>query len=201
MSIEEMLKKIMADQAQLVADVRNNQLATQNLEKQFGIFASDQNSYPQGDLPGNTDPNPKQVNAVSTRSGRPLEELTPKTKIVVEKGRMTDEAGPSEPRIYEEPKDIDEDDEAQELASILDIPNVSMLRKHVEPLNRVLGHPPRPSIKEASKLELKALPSQLRYSFLGANETLPVILSEALSKVQVEASLEVLKRRKKAIGW
>jgi len=33
MSMEEMLKKIMADQAQLAADVRNNQLATQNLEK------------------------------------------------------------------------------------------------------------------------------------------------------------------------
>ncbi|XP_049399876.1 uncharacterized protein LOC125863958 [Solanum stenotomum] len=36
MSMEEMLKKIMADQTQLVADVRNNMLATQKLEKQFG---------------------------------------------------------------------------------------------------------------------------------------------------------------------
>ncbi|KAK4733941.1 hypothetical protein R3W88_008202 [Solanum pinnatisectum] len=60
MSIEEMLKKIMADQAQLAADVRNNQLATQNLEKQFGKFASAQNSRPQGGLPRNTNPNPKQ---------------------------------------------------------------------------------------------------------------------------------------------
>lgn len=36
MSVEEMLKKIMADQAQLVSHVRNNQLDTQNLEKKFG---------------------------------------------------------------------------------------------------------------------------------------------------------------------
>ncbi|XP_049382857.1 uncharacterized protein LOC125847236 [Solanum stenotomum] len=36
MSVEDMLKQIMADQAKLVADVRNNQLATQNLEKKFG---------------------------------------------------------------------------------------------------------------------------------------------------------------------
>ena len=36
MSTKEMLKKIMADQAQLVANVRINKLATQNLEKQFG---------------------------------------------------------------------------------------------------------------------------------------------------------------------
>ena len=55
-----MLKKMMADQAQLAADVRNNQLDTQNLEKQFGQFARGQNSRPQGGLPGNTDPNPKQ---------------------------------------------------------------------------------------------------------------------------------------------
>ncbi|XP_015164961.1 uncharacterized protein [Solanum tuberosum] len=80
MSLEEMLKKIMADQAQLAADVRNNQLATQNLEKQFGQFASAQNSRPQGGLPGNTNPNPKQVNAVSTRSGLQLEKFTAKER-------------------------------------------------------------------------------------------------------------------------
>ncbi|KAK4706432.1 hypothetical protein R3W88_033999 [Solanum pinnatisectum] len=51
----------MADQAQLAADVRNNQLATQNLEKQFRQFASAQNSRPQGGLLGNTNPNPKQL--------------------------------------------------------------------------------------------------------------------------------------------
>ncbi|KAK4706456.1 hypothetical protein R3W88_033992 [Solanum pinnatisectum] len=39
MSMEEMMKKIMVEQAQLAADVRNSQLATQNLEKQFGQYA------------------------------------------------------------------------------------------------------------------------------------------------------------------
>ncbi|KAK4716104.1 hypothetical protein R3W88_014442 [Solanum pinnatisectum] len=77
-------------------------------------------------------------------------------------------------------QDIEGDAEAQELANILDVPNVSMLRKFVEPLNRVLGPPPKPSIEETPKLELKALPSHLRYAFLGANESLPVILFSAL---------------------
>jgi len=104
MSVEDMLKQIMADQAKLAADVRNNQLATQNLEKQFGQFASAQNSRPQGGLPGNTDPNPKQVNVVSTRSGRPLEELMPKEKVAQEKGTHVDEAKASEQRVNEEPK-------------------------------------------------------------------------------------------------
>ena len=39
--------------------------------------------------------------------------------------------------------------EAQELANVLKVPNVSMLRKFVEPLNRVLGPPLKPSIEEA----------------------------------------------------
>ncbi|KAH0639612.1 hypothetical protein KY285_036198 [Solanum tuberosum] len=68
----------MVDQAQLAADLRNNQLATQNLEKQFWQFDSAQNSRPQGGLPGNIDPNPRQVNAVGTHSGLQLEELAPK---------------------------------------------------------------------------------------------------------------------------
>ncbi|KAK4724171.1 hypothetical protein R3W88_026950 [Solanum pinnatisectum] len=36
-----MLKQIMADQVKLAADVRNNQLATQNLEKKFGQFTKE----------------------------------------------------------------------------------------------------------------------------------------------------------------
>ncbi|XP_049381214.1 uncharacterized protein LOC125845717 [Solanum stenotomum] len=104
MSVEDMLKKIMVDQAKLAADVSNNQLVTQNLEKQFGQFASAQNSRPQGGLPGNTDPNPKQVNVVSTRSGLPLEELMPKAKTAKEKGKQADKAEPSELRVNEEPK-------------------------------------------------------------------------------------------------
>ncbi|XP_015168703.1 uncharacterized protein [Solanum tuberosum] len=76
MSVEDMLKQIMADQAKLAAD----------------------------GLSGNIDSNPKQVNVVSTRSGRPLEELTPKEKVAQEKGTHVDEAKSSEQRVNEEPK-------------------------------------------------------------------------------------------------
>ncbi|XP_049381205.1 uncharacterized protein LOC125845707 [Solanum stenotomum] len=57
---------------------------SQNLEKQFRQFGSAQNSRPQGELPGNTDPNPKQVNVVGTltRSGLQLEELALKKRNV-----------------------------------------------------------------------------------------------------------------------
>ncbi|XP_070045260.1 uncharacterized protein [Nicotiana tomentosiformis] len=40
--------------------------------------------------------------------------------------------------------------------------------------------PIKPSIQEPPKLELKLLPSHLRYAFLGPNSTLPVIISYGL---------------------
>ena len=46
--------------------------------------------------------------------------------------------------------------------------------------------PARPSIEEAQKLELKALPSHLRYVFLGRDDTLPVIIALDLNVQQVE---------------
>ena len=64
-----------------------------------------------------------------------------------------------------------------------------------------VGGLPKPSIEESPTLELKTLPAELRYVYLGTNETLPVILSAELSDLQVDAALRILKRRKKAIGW
>ncbi|XP_070007268.1 uncharacterized protein [Nicotiana sylvestris] len=61
--------------------------------------------------------------------------------------------------------------------------------------------PTKPSIEEPPTLELKPFPSHLRYEFLGPSSTLPVILSSFLTNMQVEFTLEVLQRRKRAIGW
>ena len=61
--------------------------------------------------------------------------------------------------------------------------------------------PAKPSIEEAPKVELKALPPHLRYVFLGKGDTLPVIIASDLNVHQVESLVEVLKRFKRAIGW
>ena len=61
--------------------------------------------------------------------------------------------------------------------------------------------PAKPSIDEASNLELKALPPHLRYEFLGNGDTLPVIVASDLNEQQVESLVKVLKRFKRAIGW
>ncbi|XP_027182191.1 uncharacterized protein LOC113780606 [Coffea eugenioides] len=65
-----------------------------------------------------------------------------------------------------------------------------------EPHQRLL-----PSVVQAPVLELKPLPKHLKYVYLGEGETLPVIISAGLSKVQEEKLLRVLREHKQAIGW
>ena len=59
----------------------------------------------------------------------------------------------------------------------------------------------RPSIEEPPQLELKQLPSHLKYAYLGADSTLPVIVAQSLNQEQEEKLLRVLREHKRAIGW
>ncbi|MCI62549.1 hypothetical protein A2U01_0083806, partial [Trifolium medium] len=51
------------------------------------------------------------------------------------------------------------------------------------------------------KLELKTLPSHLKYAFLEGDDTKPVIISSSLSLQEEKELIEVLKVNKEAIGW
>nr|XP_016508105.1 PREDICTED: uncharacterized protein LOC107825721 [Nicotiana tabacum] len=59
----------------------------------------------------------------------------------------------------------------------------------------------KPSIEEPPQLELKQLPSHLKYAFLGPKTTLLVIISSNLLDVQAEQLLQVLLECKTTIGW
>ncbi|KAL4386793.1 hypothetical protein GQ457_09G017280 [Hibiscus cannabinus] len=59
----------------------------------------------------------------------------------------------------------------------------------------------KPSIEKPPKLELKPLPEQLKYAYLGKNETLPVNISSKLQAVQEEKLIETLRQHKEALGW
>lgn len=61
--------------------------------------------------------------------------------------------------------------------------------------------PSLPSIVQPPALELKPLPSNMKYAYLEANEKLPVILANNLQQDQEEKLLQVLRNHKKAIGW
>ncbi|CAN6691828.1 unnamed protein product [Malus baccata var. baccata] len=58
-----------------------------------------------------------------------------------------------------------------------------------------------PSIIQAPVLELKPLPSHLKYIFLGENETLPAIISSSLTAQEEEKLVRVSKEFKSALGW
>ncbi|CAN6711842.1 unnamed protein product [Malus baccata var. baccata] len=58
-----------------------------------------------------------------------------------------------------------------------------------------------PSIIQAPILDLKPLPSHLKYIFLGENETLPAIISSSLTAQEEEKLVRVLKEFKSTLGW
>lgn len=59
----------------------------------------------------------------------------------------------------------------------------------------------KPSIEEPTVLVLKALPTHLRYAFLGVNITLSIIIAADLVNWQVEALVFMLQKFKRVIGW
>lgn len=66
--------------------------------------------------------------------------------------------------------------------------------------------PPRdtisiPSSVQIPKLELKPLPYELKYAFLGYAETFSVVNSSQLDQNQEEKLIDVLREHKGAIGW
>ena len=58
-----------------------------------------------------------------------------------------------------------------------------------------------PSEERPPKLELKPLPSNLKYAFLGVEETFPVIISSSLELDQENKLLKILRTHRTALGW
>ncbi|XP_061957345.1 uncharacterized protein LOC133678848, partial [Populus nigra] len=56
-------------------------------------------------------------------------------------------------------------------------------------------------ILQAPELELKPLPDNLKYVFIGDNNTLPVIIASGLTNTQEEKLVKLLCDHKTAIGW
>src|ERR1700743_1374569 len=57
------------------------------------------------------------------------------------------------------------------------------------------------SDEQKPNLELKPLPSHLKYTYLGEGETFPVVISSTLNREQEKELLEVLRKHKGGIGW
>ena len=56
-------------------------------------------------------------------------------------------------------------------------------------------------ISEPQKIDLKPLPTELKYAYLEDHEQCPVVISALLSTAQENSLLQILKQNKKALGW
>jgi hypothetical protein len=56
-------------------------------------------------------------------------------------------------------------------------------------------------VSSPNVLELKELPTHLKYVFLGDMKTQPAIISNSLTQPEEEKLLKVLRRNKEALGW
>ncbi|XP_062103105.1 uncharacterized protein LOC133814123 [Humulus lupulus] len=104
--------------------------------------------------------------------------------------------------IILELEDLSEEEESQVTWVELKQP-FAKFRRPFESLDLSEGNfkPPKPSIQEPPKLELKPLPNHLKYAYLKDNETLPVIISAMLGAEKEHLLLVVLKKYTRAIGW
>ncbi|KAK9002720.1 hypothetical protein V6N11_060303 [Hibiscus sabdariffa] len=59
----------------------------------------------------------------------------------------------------------------------------------------------KPSVEQPQNLELKPLPEQLKYAYLGDDNTLPVIISSKLLSKQEKQLIQMLWQHKRALGW
>ncbi|KAM1059014.1 hypothetical protein ACFX2B_023592 [Malus domestica] len=73
--------------------------------------------------------------------------------------------------------------------------------RHVYESLGIPKQPILPSSEQAPKLELKLLPSHLKYAHLGVNETLPVIIAADLNETEEDKLLRVLRKYQDALGW
>jgi len=78
-------------------------------------------------------------------------------------------------------------------------PPIAPSLAEVEPLK--VENQPLSDEAQAPEVELKPLPSSLRYKFLAPNSTYPVIVNASLNASQVDSLLRVLREHRKAIGY
>ncbi|XP_073136960.1 uncharacterized protein [Henckelia pumila] len=173
-------------------------------------IATQLSTRPAGSLPSNTERNPKDVNAIL--------EVTRSQADTVEKNNEDEEASElsKEKGLEEAPNQSDStptgkkgttdeehvSEEVHEVARYLDwsLPFDRLINTKMGELN----HTPKtlkPSTKEPPTLELKPLPSHLKYLYLLKNDKLPVICSSSLTGCEEEKLLRVIQEHIRAIRW
>src|ERR1051325_3921746 len=100
--------------------------------------------------------------------------------------------------IEEATQEVNDDDDSRDIEECLEGMEIS---KEMHPWEEEEESLKKDLKDEDQKLELKELPSHLKYVFLEEGGKKPVIISNTLSENEEESLIEVLKSNKNAIGW
>ncbi|XP_012441977.2 uncharacterized protein LOC105766989 [Gossypium raimondii] len=139
--------------------------------------------------------------------GRPFLK-TARTKINVHKGNLTMEFDGEDDELKSVlAKSIFDVDEHEFIISdslinsvcALDSPKLTCFKPILPSLT--VTDKQVPSLISPPKLELKELLKNLKYIFLGANQTLPLVVPNALTEIQESKLLRVLRKHREAFGW
>jgi hypothetical protein len=110
-------------------------------------------------------------------------------EIIEEVGEESSIKDPLEACLAQFGKDLDLHELLEQVEVILQLAPIESMEKE------------KVTVLEPPKKELKPLPTNLKYKFLGPAGTFPVIITSDLLAAQEEKLLDVLRKHKEAIGW
>ncbi|XP_020418036.1 uncharacterized protein LOC109948741 [Prunus persica] len=125
-------------------------------------------------------------------------------RMVQETFNASQEETPLERALIQSPKTVNEEGNTAVLEAVNMLealpPQRGKINSIFEPLplstNKLV-----PSIVKAPQVELKPLPENLKYAYLGDEKTLPVIIASNLSASEEDKLIRVLREHKTALGW
>jgi len=91
--------------------------------------------------------------------------------------------------------------EKEEYTKLLDASNACMRRQSPQEVLSVEEHASKEKEKSVPKVELKPLPSHLRYEFLDPKHKYPIIVNAKLNSPQLEKLLDALRKYRGAINY
>jgi hypothetical protein len=99
-------------------------------------------------------------------------------------------------RAMENQANDQQDEELEEATKGLEPQDGSVDEEKFEDIGEI-----KPEEPQVPKVDLKPLPKELKYEFLGPDKTYPVIVSDELSPEENEKLLNLLKKHRKVIGY
>ncbi|XP_073124953.1 uncharacterized protein [Henckelia pumila] len=200
-SFEEIMMKYVADTE---TRLQNQEAMLQKLETQMNTDAKNTEDEEASDLvkEKELDEAPKQADSMPT--GKKADRSIKYPRGIVEDVLVKEQLSvdPLEICLTGTTDEEQVSEEVHEVSRYLDwsLPFDRLINTKMGELNHT-PKPLKPSIEEPPTLELKPLPSHLKYLYVLKNDKLPIICSSSLTGCEEEKLLRVIREHIRSIGW